>query len=102
MLEDLMRIFRFSSGALVSILLAAVITAQQLSTQTSQALPILQRSLGVLVGTTAINDVTLTGTVRRVAGSDDETGTAVLKALATGEARMDLGFSSGQLSEVWV
>jgi hypothetical protein len=103
--EVLMRIFRFGSGALIWILLAVVVTAQQLSTQTpqtAQAIPILQRSLGVLVGRTAINDATLTGTARRVAGSDDETGTAVLKALATGEARMDVGFPSGPLSEVWV
>jgi hypothetical protein len=99
-----MRSFRFSSGAFVWFLLAVVVAAQQLSTQTPQAtqgIPILQRSLGVLTGATAIKDVTLTGTARRVAGSDGETGTAVLKALATGEARMDLGFPSGQQSEVW-
>jgi hypothetical protein len=99
-----MRLFRFSSGVFVWFLLAVVVAAQQLSTQTPQAvqaMPILQRSLGVLMGATAIKDVTLTGTARRIAGSDDETGTAVLKALATGEARMDLGFPSGQRSEVW-
>jgi hypothetical protein len=98
-----MRLFRFSSGVLVWFLLAVVVAAQQVSTQSPQSLQavqILQRSLGVLTGATAIKDVTLTGTARRVAGSDDETGTAVLKALATGEARMDLGFPSGQLSEV--
>jgi hypothetical protein len=100
-----MRIFRFGSGALVWILLAVVVTAQQLSTQTPQTmqgLRILQQSLGVVVGATAINDVTLTGAARRIAGSDDETGTVVLKALATGEARADFSFPSGPLSEVWV
>lgn len=99
-----MRLFRFSSGVFLWFLLAVVVAAQQLSPQTPQsmqAMPILQRSLGVLRGATTIKDVILTGTARRVAGSDDETGTAVLKALATGEARMDLGFPSGQRSEVW-
>jgi hypothetical protein len=62
---------------------------------------LLQRALGVLAGTAPLADVTLTGTARRVAGSDDETGTAVLKALATGEARMDFSFPSGQRSEVY-
>jgi hypothetical protein len=102
--EDPMRIFGFALGAFVWILLAVVLTAQQSATptsQSSQAVAILQRSLGLLAGGSAISDVTLTGTVRRLAGSDDETGTAVLKALATGEARMDLGLPSGQSSEVW-
>jgi hypothetical protein len=44
--------------------------------------------------------VTLAGTVRRIAGSDDETGNVTLKALITGEARMDSSFASGQRSEV--
>jgi hypothetical protein len=99
-----MRTFRFRLGALVWIVLVVVLSAQQSATQTpqsSQAVAILQRSLGLLAGRTVISDVTLTGTARRVAGSDDETGSAILKALATGEARMDLGFSSGQNSEVW-
>jgi hypothetical protein len=59
----------------------------------------LRQAQGVLANTTPIADVTLTGTARRIAGSDDETGTAVLKALATGEARMDFSFPSGQRSE---
>jgi hypothetical protein len=52
--------------------------------------------------TASINDVTLTGTARRIVGADDETGTAKVKALATGETRMDLSFPSGTLSEVRV
>jgi hypothetical protein len=60
---------------------------------------LLQQSLGVLAGATSIADVTLTGTARRIAGSDDETGAAVLKALATGEARIGFSFPSGPRSE---
>lgn len=47
-----------------------------------------------------ISDVTLTGTARRIAGSDDESGSAVLKALASGASRVDLTLSSGQHSEI--
>ncbi len=53
-----------------------------------------------MTGGLPISDVTLQGTARRIAGSDDETGTAVLKALATSEARIDLSFPSGARSEV--
>jgi hypothetical protein len=53
-----------------------------------------------MTGGLIVSDVTLQGTARRVAGSDDETGTAVLKALASGEARIDLSFPSGTRSEV--
>ena len=99
-----MRVFRFTFGAVVWLVLAVLVAAQQLAAQTSQsaqAVAILQQSLGVLTRGTVISDVTLTGTVLRVAGSDGETGTAVLKALATGEARMDLGLPSGRSSEIW-
>src|SRR5207302_623507 len=36
----------------------------------------------------------------RIAGSDDESGTGIFKALAAGAARIDLTLSSGQRSEV--
>jgi hypothetical protein len=68
----------------------------------SQAQNTLQRSFGSLVGSASIKDVTLVGNVRRIAGSDDETGSVTLKALATGEARMDSTFPSGQRSEIRV
>jgi hypothetical protein len=59
----------------------------------------LQNSLGALTGGQSITDVTLSGTARRIAGSDDETGTGVFKAIA-GAGRMDLTLSAGQRSEV--
>src|SRR5207245_1516735 len=65
-----------------------------------QAFALLQRSVAPLSVGQAISYVTLTGTARRVAGSDDETGTAILKALATGASRLDHSFPSGQRSEV--
>jgi hypothetical protein len=72
------------------------------STQASvpQATALLQSSLLALSGGRSITDVTLSGTAQRIAGSDDESGTAVLKALATGESRLDLTFPSGPRSEI--
>ncbi len=60
----------------------------------------LQNSLGALVGNAPVSDVTLTGTVRRIAGSDDDTGTASLIAVPNGSARMDFSFSSSGYSEI--
>ena len=60
---------------------------------------LLQQSLTALVGATALSDITLSGTARRIVGSDDETGTATLKAVSNGSARLDLSLASGTRSE---
>jgi hypothetical protein len=84
--------------------LSILLTAQQMAAPDAQAAAqgaiLLQQADAAARGTGAIRDVTLTGNVRHIAGSDDETGTAVLKALATGEMQIDLTFSSGRFSEV--
>ena len=49
-----------------------------------QAFALLQRAYALLSGGQAISDVTLTGTARRIVGSDDESGVAVFKAFASG------------------
>jgi hypothetical protein len=69
-------------------------------TSDPQAVALVQRSLGALVGSATVSDVTLTGTARRIAGSDDETGTATLRATALGDSRIDLAFPSGNRAEV--
>jgi hypothetical protein len=78
--------------------------AQQVSvpaaTSFTQARTLLAQSLAALAGPAILTDVTLSGTARRIAGSDDDTGTAVFKALAPGAGRTDLSLSSGQRSEV--
>lgn len=82
--------------------------AQTLAQQTPTAAPtrdpvavaLLSKSLAAMTAGQSISDVTLQGTARRIAGSDDESGTAVFKALATGEVRMDFNFPSGPRSEV--
>jgi hypothetical protein len=97
-----MRYFWIVLGAMVWACVSVAALAQQSSANTAQAIPMLQQSLRLLTAGNSASDVVLTGTARRVAGSDDETGSVVLKALATGEARMDLRFPSGPLTEVWV
>jgi len=100
---------RVPALALLSIFVctSSVAAAQQTTTsqptpsasqQSGQAMAVLGQALQAL-GPGAVKDVTLTGTARRIAGSDDESGTVVLKALSTSEAEMDLSFPSGQRSE---
>ncbi len=71
----------------------------QTSSASLSAIPILQQSLAALVGNASISDVTLSGSVRHIAGSLDESGTMTLRALATGESRLDLDLPSGARSE---
>ncbi len=70
------------------------------ATSDPQAVALVQRALGALVGVASVSDVTLTGTARRIAGSDDETGTATLRATALGDSRVDFTFPSGSRSEI--
>src|SRR2546427_1214248 len=95
-----MRPMRSTFLLFVTFLISIPVVAQQPPQRDPQAIALLQRAYAALSGGQAISDVTLTGTARRVAGSDDETGTAILKALATGASRLDHSFPSGQRSEV--
>lgn len=92
---------------LISLLLAAFSTFAQQSSTTStpvtkdpQAVSLASASLAALSGSTAITDVTLTGTATRIAGSDTETGTVTLKVAGTSDSRMDLNLSNGPRSEI--
>ena len=66
----------------------------------AQSVLVLQRSLAALVGTTTVKDVTLNANANWVAGSDEESGSATLKATAIGQGRIDLSLSNGPRSEV--
>ncbi len=83
---------------------ATFVAAQQLPPPAKASDPsataLLSKSLAALTGNASVSDVTLSGTARRVAGSDDETGTGIFKALASGAGRSDLSLSLGQRSEV--
>jgi len=95
-----MRATRLTSLVLAILSISQLVVAQQTTSSTSQAPQLLQQSLAALQGNTSLSDVTLSGSARRIAGSDDESGSAVFKALASGAGRMDLTLSSGQRSEV--
>jgi hypothetical protein len=95
-----MRIARLVLSAVLSALFLNPSAAQQNASSSTQASQLLQQSLAALQGNTPLTDVTLSGTARRIAGSDDDTGTAVLKAVVSGAGRIDLSLSSGQRSEV--
>ena len=71
-----------------------------LSTSSPQAVALASQAIAALTGTTQVNDVTLTGTGTRTVGSDVETGAVSLKALATGEGRLDLSLSASARSEI--
>jgi len=80
------------------VVILSPVIAQQ-STTAVQPGTLLQQSLAAQIGNTSVSDVTLTGTARRIAGSDDESGTVTLKALSSGATRLDFNFPSGPRSE---
>lgn len=85
----------------VLIAFAKSATAQETAIATPpQASVLLQQSLAALTGGHPLTDVTLSGTARRIAGSDDESGTAVLKAVAAGASSVSLSLPSGARSEI--
>lgn len=98
----------FARAALLlftSLVIPAIVNGQQVPTTATasrdpQSVILLQRSLAALVGTGTVKDVTLSGNARRIAGSDDETGTTILKATAIGQGRIDLTSPGGQRSEM--
>ncbi|HXM97602.1 MAG TPA: hypothetical protein VN982_03935 [Candidatus Dormibacteraeota bacterium] len=92
--------FRLSVLPALLTLTSASLLAQQTNTTSAQASIMLQQSLHALAPSVSVADVSLSGSARRIAGSDDETGTVALKAISGGAARMDANFSSGQRSEV--
>lgn len=100
---SLRRPFLLSVRVLFSLILTTVLVsplpAKNPQTVAPQPLALLQQSLSGLTGSQTITDATLTGTAHRIAGADDETGTATLKVIA-GASRVDLALSSGQWSEV--
>jgi hypothetical protein len=65
-----------------------------------QAVALASQALSALTGSTQVNDVTLTATGTRTAGSDVETGSVTLKALGSGESRLDLSVAGGTRSEI--
>lgn len=98
---------QFKEGYMNAMVLALLCTLaitfsfpiQQASPVSPQASQVLQQALSTLNGSTRTLDVTLKGSVHYIAGSDDETGTATLQAIATGASLVDLNLSSGDHKE---
>ena len=74
--------------------------SQQTAIQNPQAVGLAAKALAALAGATPVNDITLTGTATRTAGSDVESGTVTLEALAGSGSRMDLNLSNDVRHEV--
>jgi hypothetical protein len=81
------------------VVILSPVTAQQTATAVQPG-ALLQQSLADQLGNAQITDITLTGSARRIAGSDDESGTVTLKALSGGTNRIDLSLSSGPRIEI--
>jgi hypothetical protein len=94
-----MRAIRFAFIIFVLFFISPFAAAQQTTISSPQPLLLLQQSLSALSVGQSLTDATLSGTARRIAGSDDDTGTAIFKALASGAGRVDFNLSSGQRSE---
>ncbi|HVS89752.1 MAG TPA: hypothetical protein VHF01_16215 [Candidatus Acidoferrum sp.] len=94
-----MRSIRPVAAVYLCFVLVLSTSAQQSLAPPRQAPALLQSAFAALGGANPVTDVTLTGTARRIVGSDDESGTATLKAVS-GASRLDLSFPSGQRSEV--
>jgi hypothetical protein len=65
-----------------------------------QAVALAAKSLAVLTGSTRVQDVSLTGSATRIAGSDEESGTVTLTALGATYSELNLNLSGGIRSEV--
>ncbi len=64
------------------------------------ALALIRKAMATMSPNIVINDVTLTGTATRTAGSDVETGTITMKALGNRFSRIDLASGSGNRTEL--
>jgi hypothetical protein len=88
-----------ASFFLISNCSAGIPQSTQTANTSTQAATLLVQSAKALSGSTAVKDVTLTGTVEWIAGSDDESGTASYKGLI-GSYRLDMSFRTGTRSEI--
>jgi len=74
--------------------------AQSTPTGDAQAVSLAAQSVAALIRGMPVADVTLNGTVTRIAGSDQQSGTVTLLAKGFSESRVDLNLSGGFRSEV--
>lgn len=90
---------RFTTCSFLVFSFSTFLFAQSVPSSDPQALAHAAQSIAALTGGTTISDVTLTGNVTWNGGATD-TGTATLRALGSGESRMDLALTSGTRTEI--
>ena len=103
-----MRFVRFASVICLVLLNIPVWGQQTPQTATSsptiqqdpQAISLLQQSLVAMTKGNVITDATLSGSATRIAGSDQESGEAVLQAKGTQESKIALTLSDSTYTEV--
>ncbi len=98
-----MKALRFIAlGSLLAMqaLAQATATAPQPATQRDpQALSLLTQSLAAMTKGQAVQDIKLQAQVTRTAGSETDTGSAVLEAAACDKSNINLAFTSGPRAE---
>ncbi len=90
---------RFVCAFLV-VLFGTASSFSQVPVSDPQAVSFAAQSIAALTGGTAINDVTLTGTVTWSGGTDPEMGSATLLASGTTESRTNFVLPSGTRTEI--
>lgn len=91
---------RFWCGLPLVLFFVSLALAQSPSTSDPQALALAAKSIAALTGGATIGDVTLTGTVTAIAGSDNQTGSVTLLAKGTSESRINLSLGNGTRSDI--
>lgn len=86
--------------ALISLIVSPLWAASSAPPSDPQATAFAAQSVAAMTGGGAVTDLVLTGNVTRIAGSDQQTGTATLMAKGYTESRVDLSLSGGSWSEI--
>ena len=89
-------------AVLVSLLALIVVTlpAQTSPVSDPQAVSLATKSMAALTGGNPVSDISLTGSVTWIAGSDYLTGTGTLQAKGAAESRIDLSLGGTTRSEI--
>jgi hypothetical protein len=85
----------FVSSLIPLLLPSPALAAPQTATRDAQAVTLIQSSLTALTGSAAVNDATLQSTASYVAGSDQESGSALMVGRLTQESIVQLNLSRG-------
>lgn len=86
--------------ALLAVATASTIVSAQSQNTSAQALTLASQSMAALTRGTPIGDITLTGQVISIAGSDKQVGTGTFRAKGFLESRVDLVLSDENWSDI--